>query len=243
MDMPSENRHLPSLENILSAFFKTVTPNGTESPFISPTQEAIRDMYAQKPTSAIITFDLGDVAISEAINELKAHLLACNPGCLKALNTPLTYLLDEFICNIQQHAQTSQGYAYIGYNAVSDSIEIVIADMGITIYGSYIAAQKHLDKLGNSDAEALNLAQNGYSVKNLPNAENRGYGISSNIRMVVDGLHGELAVMSGNALLIQTSSQKEILSLPEEIDYKGTMVMVVIPASVPEDFNIYKYTN
>ena len=38
----------------------------------------------------------------------------------------------------------------------------------MTIYSSYVAAQKHLDRLGDSDAEALNLAQNGYSVKNLP---------------------------------------------------------------------------
>ena len=95
----------------------------------------------------------------------------------------------------------------------------------------------------NSDAEALNLAQNGYSVKNLPDAENRGYGLSSSISMVVDGLQGEFAVLSGNALLIQSTKQKKILVLPKEIDYKGTMVMVRIPNKLPEGFNLYKYTS
>ena len=154
---------------------------------------------------------------------------------------PLTYLLDELICNIQQHAQADKGYAYLMYNKAAKTIEILIADFGITIYGSYVAAQKHLDKLGDSDAEALNLAQNGYSVKNLPDTENRGYGISSNMKMVVEGLHGEFAVLSGNALMLQVPNKRAILALPSEIDFKGTMIMVRIPAHVPDGFNIYNY--
>ena len=153
----------------------------------------------------------------------------------------LTYLLDELICNIQQHAQTEKGYAYLMYNKAAKTIEIIVADFGITIYGSYVAAQKHLDKLGDSDADALNLAQNGYSVKNLPNTENRGYGISSNMKMVVDGLHGEFAVLSGNALMLQVANNRKILALPSEIDFKGTMIMVRIPAQVPDGFNLYDY--
>ena len=162
---------------------------------------------------------------------------------LKSVNMPLTYLLDELICNIQQHAQTDKGYAYVMYNQEAKAIEIVIADFGITIYGSYVAAQKHLDKLGDSDAEALNLAQNGYSVKNLPNTENRGYGISSNIKMVVKGLHGEFATLSGNALLLQIPNSRKILALPPEIDFKGTMVMVRVPMPIPTNFNMYDYTS
>lgn len=95
--------------------------------------------------------------------------------------------------------------------------------------------------MGDSDADALNLAQNGYSVKNLPDTENRGYGISSNIKMVVDGLHGEFAALSGNALLLQMVKRREILALPAEIDFKGTMIMVRIPAQVPDSFNLYDY--
>ena len=160
---------------------------------------------------------------------------------MNQLNSPLSYLLDELICNIQQHAHTDKGYAYIGYS--SDYVELAIADAGITIYGSYASVQKHLDLIGNSDAAALNIAQKGYSTKNLPNAENRGYGISSNIRMIVEGLHGEISILSGNALLGHFAEKEIILALPEEIDFKGTMVIVRFPAKIPNDFNIYNYIN
>ena len=59
----------------------------------------------------------------------------------------------------------------------------------------------------------------------------------------VDGLRGEFAVLSGNALLVETTKQRKILALPKEIDYKGTMVVIRIPAILPEGFNLYKYTS
>jgi hypothetical protein len=188
-----------------------------------------------------VHFALDDDSTARVILQLKEHLQPYVPDLLKSFNMPLTYLLDELICNIQQHAQTDKGYAYLMYNKAARTIEIIIADFGITIYGSYVAAQKHLDKLGDSDADALNLAQNGYSVKNLPDTENRGYGISSNMKMVVDGLKGEFAVLSGNALLLLTANDRKILALPPEIDFKGTMIMVRIPAQMPDKFNLYDY--
>ena len=239
----NSTKKIVSLDNVLSSFFAVIVGKEDALSSASPLLAAMKDMYVHKPTSSICSFCLDDESIATAINQLTDHLRSCNPDCFKAFNVPLTYLLDELICNIQQHAQTERGYAFLEYNTTTDAIEIIIADMGITIYGSYVAAQKHLDKLGNSDAEALNLAQNGYSVKNLPDAENRGYGISSNIHMVIDGLHGEFAVMSGNALLLQSATHKKILDLPEEFDYKGTMVVVMIPATIPEGFNLYNYTS
>ena len=235
------NTDIFTLESTLSLFFDCVTKHqssATSAPFL----RAIISIFQGHTSEEIVSFALDDDATAKVIAELKGHIRPYIPDVLNSLNMPLTYLLDELICNIQQHAQVDKGYAYISYNKSTDSVDIVIADLGITIYGSYVAAQKHLDKLGNSDAEALNLAQNGYSVKNLPNAENRGYGISSNIKMVVDGLHGEFATLSGNALMIHTANKRQILALPPEIDFKGTMIMVTIPANVPTDFNLYNYT-
>ncbi len=229
-----------SLETTLSAFFDCITKsNQTESAY--PFLNAITSIFHGQTAPLVIPFDLDDDSTAKVIDQLKENILPYCPDTLKALNMPLTYLLDELICNIQQHAQADKGYAYLMYNKAAKTIEILIADFGITIYGSYVAAQKHLDMLGDSDAEALNLAQNGYSVKNLPDTENRGYGISSNMKMVVDGLHGEFAVLSGNALMLQVPSKRAILALPPEIDFKGTMIMVRIPAQVPNGFNPYNF--
>lgn len=235
-------KHIISFEDTLSSFFAAIASNVAPMEN-TPLLQAITSIYQEKPLDAVCSFALDDESASVAISQLKMRLQTCAPEQVKALNTPLTYLLDELICNIQQHAQTDKGYAYLRHNTDFQSIEIALADFGITIYGSYVAAQKHLDKLGDSDAEALNLAQNGYSVKNLPDTENRGYGISSNMRMVVDGLGGEFAVLSGNALLLYARGNKKILSLPSEIDFKGTMIIVRIPDKVPNNFNLYKYTS
>lgn len=236
----TNNTDIFSLETTLSAFFDCITKNNqTESAY--PFLQAMTSIFHGQTTASVIPFELDDESTAKVIDLLKEYLIPYCPDTLKSLNMPLTYLLDELICNIQQHAQADKGYAYLMYNKAAKTIEILIADLGITIYGSYVAAQKHLDRLGDSDAEALNLAQNGYSVKNLPDTENRGYGISSNMKMVVDGLHGEFAVLSGNALMLQVSNKRAILALPPEIDFKGTMIMVRIPAQVPDGFNFYNF--
>lgn len=241
--MPNTTPKIVSFEDTLSAFFAAITTDAAPLATQSPILQAIVSIYCQQPLEDICQFALDDESASVAINQLKKNLQTCSPEQVKPLNSPLTYLLDELICNIQQHAQTDKGYAYLHHNAEQHCIDIAIADLGITIYGSYVAAQKHLDRLGDSDAEALNLAQNGYSVKNLPDTENRGYGISSNMRMVVKGLGGEFAVLSGNALLLYSQDTKKILSLPSEIDFKGTMIIVRIPDQVPNNFNLYTYTS
>jgi hypothetical protein len=48
-----------------------------------------------------------------------------------------------------------------------------------------------------------------------------------------------LEAVFGNALLLQMANNRKILALPPEIDFKGTMIMVRIPAQVPEGFNFY----
>ena len=90
----------------------------------------------------VCKFMLDDDAAGDAIKHLKAYLQSLSPNDITSLNSPITYLLDKLICNIQQHAQVDAGYAFVDYNSVADSVEIVVADEGITIYGSYLAAQK-----------------------------------------------------------------------------------------------------
>lgn len=230
-----ESKNISSLEQTLLHFFDAIAGSSTE-PSNDLFLNGILSLFERRQAEGVLTFELDNTSTANAIQKL-VNNVAKHP----MLRSPLIYLLDELICNIQQHAQTDLGYAFVEYDKLTDSIEIIIADYGISIYGSYAANQKYADRLGNSDADALNMAKNGFSVKNLPETENRGYGISSNMKMVADGLRGEFAVLSGSALLIHMTGNSKILALPNEIDYKGTIIMVRIPANVPESFNMYDY--
>lgn len=156
------------------------------------------------------------------------------------LKSAISYFVSELICNVEQHAGVDVGYGLALYDTDRNRLIVGIADGGISIYGSYIKSQKYLGEIGDSDAQALYLAQNGYSTKNRPDAENRGYGISSNSKLIVDGLGGIFAILSGNALFYNSSSGKRIYALPDEVVWPGTLVLAEIPVEEKE-LNIYNY--
>lgn len=84
-------------------------------------------------------------------------------------------------------------------------------------------------------------AKDGYSTKNRPDAENRGYGISSNVKMITEGLDGTFAILSGNALMINLNGTMQVASLPEDIEWQGTCVVIRIPIDPDRTFNLYDY--
>ena len=101
-----------SLESTLSAFFDCVTKSnqkGSAYPYL----DAMTTLFYGETNALIVPFDLDDESTARVIAQLKEHLQPYVPELLKSLNMPLTYLLDELICNIQQHAQTDKGYAYL----------------------------------------------------------------------------------------------------------------------------------
>lgn len=138
--------------------------------------------------------------------------------------------------------QGKHGYIFSQYLKKEDCIDLVLADDGITVLGSYVKAQKFLDEINGNDAEALRLANEGKSTKNLPNAENRGYGISSSKEMLSDGLHGSFFMLSGGAFHRHDSSGSVFVKLPNSIYWDGTIILMRIPVKVPLDFDYNKYT-
>ncbi len=142
--------NISTLEGILSQFFDLITTNDQK---VAPASylRAMTSVFRCQAVDGVIPFALDDESTANVINQLKEHMSESCPELLKSLNMPLTYLFDELICNIQQHAQTDKGYAYLKY------------------------------------------------------------------------------------------TNRKILALPPEIDFKGTMIMVRIPAQVPNGFNIYDY--
>lgn len=227
-----------SLSQILHSLLNRIIQN--DSTRCNDLADTLWNICLSHADDNVIEFALDEQSTNSAMTTAE-HVLRESCPNYAPLAQSISYFLDELTCNMQQHSQVEKGYLYAKYNEDENLIEIVLADHGISIYGSYVQAQKYLDLIGNSDAEALGLAKDGYSTKNRPDAENRGYGISSNTKMVTKGLRGEFAIYSGTALFIQSPTDAKLLELPEQLDMKGTIVIVRIPASVPNNYNFYEY--
>ena len=80
------------------------------------------------------------------------------------------------------------------------------------------------------------------TTKDLPNAENRGYGISTSKNMLVNGLGGEFFMLSGNAFhRFDEASGVKYVNLPDPIRWNGTVVLMKIPITVREGFRYMDY--
>lgn len=183
------------------------------------------------------------------IDELQTALLKCVSSNLKSringwsFTTAMSYLLSELICNIQEHSHASLGFLSILCPEEDDCVSICIADNGITVHGSYIDSAKHeyARLIGHDHAEALRYSTKGISTKNRPDNESRGYGISTNLKMVVNGLNGSFSIMSGNAFYRRDIDSEQLINLPFGMNWDGTVVMVNIPLEQTANFNVYDY--
>lgn len=139
--------------------------------------------------------------------------------------TGIKYMLSECIDNIIQHANSERGYIFAQSYPQKGYLDICIADNGITLLGSYKTLKNNEIE---SDLEAIQAANRGISTKNLPNAENRGYGIITSKNMLIDGLKGNFIMMSGNALHLHNSESKHFIDTPF-IRFNGTIIALRIP--------------
>ena len=159
----------------------------------------------------------------------------------KHLTNPIAYTLSELICNVTQHAKSKKAYLFSQYLEREESLCICIADNGIGIYASYVETQKYLDIIGQDEAIALKLANEGFSTKDLPDAENRGFGISRTKNMLVKGLGGAFFMLSGSAFHRFNVQGSNYINLPKSINWNGTIVLLRIPLTPNKNFNFYNY--
>jgi hypothetical protein len=203
--------------------------------------KSILESYISKTYVPVCQFDLCKSNIDD-LQTILQRIIKSQSKADSRITTPLSYLLGELIDNINEHSYGKHGYIFSQYLKKENCIDLVIADDGITIFGSYIKSGKYLDEINDNEAEALKLANEGKSTKNLPDAENRGYGISSSKKMLVDGLHGSFFMLSGGAFHRYDSNGAEFVKLPDTINWNGTVILMRIPVNVPSDFDYKKYT-
>ena len=182
------------------------------------------------------------------IDEMQTELFSIISTLIKSRvngwrpDSALSYLLSELTCNIQEHSHASHGFMIVQCPDSDDYLSICIADNGITIHGSYINSNKpeYIRLIGNDHAEAIRYSTKGVSTKDRPGNE-RGYGISTNLNMVVNGLGGSFFLMSGQAFFRSDENGEQFINLPESMNWDGTIILVRIPLKQDNDFNVYNY--
>lgn len=227
------NRILAYLDTIHFNEPLTITGNDRLEEILRP--------YLRKTYLPICKFNLRQENL-DGLQTILQGVITTQSGTDYRITTPLSYLLGELIDNMSQHSRGEYGYIFSQYLKRERCIDLVLADDGITIFGSYIKAKKYLEEINGNEAVALTLANEGRSTKNLPNAENRGYGISSSKNMLVDGLHGSFFMLSGGAFHRHDANGSDYIKLPPSINWDGTIILMRIPIDVPKDFNYSNYT-
>ena len=106
-------------------------------------------------------FDVSDKNVQkaeDALNEFLKEIEITNMN-------PIGYFVDEMMCNIKEHSRAEKGLLYYWYSPQKNTIDICVADNGISILGSYVQNQLYLDSIGDNDAKAITLAKKGFSTK------------------------------------------------------------------------------
>lgn len=199
---------------------------------------ALMEGYARKPYIPIVNFparaqsDDKDV-ISSVIENIIIRQLNISPN----VSMGLKYMVEETLDNITEHSGSDRGFIYAQAHPEKGYLDLCIADCGVSLLGSYRRLQ------GNeivSDLEAIKAANRGISSKNLPDAENRGYGIRTSKRMLIEGLGGQYLMLSGGCFYLKTPDFDSFYSLPDGLRWNGTMVAFRIPYNV-DKFNYINF--
>lgn len=198
---------------------------------------AIMEKYAKNTYIPIINFPAQKNSDDkEEILTVAENLIIRQLNIKSNVASGLKYMIGETIDNITEHSETDRGFICAQAYKNKGYLDICIADGGVTLLGSY---KRLPDNEISNDLEAIKAANRGISSKNLPDAENRGYGIYTSKKMLVEGLGGQYMIMSGGALYMKSQTIDKFFTLPSGLRWNGTIVALRIPY-LETDF---KYTD
>ncbi len=201
--------------------------------------EAVMQKYTDKTYLPLCSFAMTD-ANKDTFGSIIQSVLMKQAGIRRG-GSSLSYLISELLDNIYEHSRSNNGYVFSQYLEREGVIDLCIADRGITIAGSFQQAGLYQDEIDGSETEALKLANEGYSTKNRPEAENRGYGISTSKEMLVVGMKGAFFMLSGGAFHRYENGANDYIDLRNLFRWQGTVVLMRIPVVLPDGFNYIDY--
>ncbi len=185
------------------------------------------EKYASKTYIPIIDFAAGrNSDAKEAVSSIVENMIIHQLSIQSNVANGFKYMIDETLDNITEHSDSDRGYIFAQAYPTKGFLDVCIADRGVSLLGSY---EKLPDNEILSDMEAIKAANRGLSSKNLPDAENRGFGIRTSKQMLIQGLGGQYLMISGSSLYIKTRNLDSFYSMPNCLRWNGTIVALRIP--------------
>lgn len=202
--------------------------------------ETIMQNYTNKRYLPLCSFAMTNTN-KDVFGSIIKSILMKQAGISASGSSSLSYLISELLDNVYEHSHSPNGYVFSQYSKKEKVIDLCIADSGQTIAGSFRNSGRYQEEIDGNEAEALKLANEGYSTKNRPEAENRGYGISTSKSMLVSGMKGAFFMLSGSAFHRYENGDNIYINLGNLFHWNGTIILLRIPVVLPVGFNYTDY--
>jgi hypothetical protein len=147
-------------------------------------------------------------------------------------NDAFTYVVGEFVGNMYDHAKFTNASIIGQRYPTKGFVEISFLDDGITIPTSFLNNGQQLGA-----CEAIIEAINGNSTIHQPK---RGFGLSTSIRILLEGLDGKVLVVSGSGAVYLGRDLTQYFTLDPTESLQGTLISIRIPYP-SEPVSIYPY--
>ncbi len=168
--------------------------------------------------------------VNEQVLKISGHI---EDKIDKNFGFSINYLLAELSDNIEQHSQFTQASIMTQYYSDKKYIDVGIFDNGITIPTLF-------EKKGlkfSDDCDAIKKAIEGVSTKE---EQGRGFGLKTSKNLVLEGLNGEMYIISKKGALILNPKNKEKSQELMKKALKGTLIYMQFSAP-KKGLNIIKY--
>ena len=168
--------------------------------------------------------------VNEQISKISKHI---ENKVDKNFGFSINYLLAELSDNIEQHSQFTQASIMTQYYPDKKYIDVGIFDNGISIPALF-------EKKGlkfSDDCDAIKKAIEGVSTKE---EQGRGFGLRTSKNLVLEGLNGEMYILSRKGALILNPKNKEKSQELMKNALKGTLIYMRFSAP-KKGLNIIEY--
>lgn len=194
------------------------------------------DYFRTKTYIPIVTFStIGssrDTCISTILNVLNNYTNLSKHHFKGAID----YFISELTNNVADHSEEKFGIVFLQTFPSKGYMDIVIADNGIGVFRSYSKTDKFSPE---NEVEALEMAVNGYSTKDIP--ESRGFGITGSRNLLVNGIGGSFWLWSGSNIFVHTTKVQDVVKLKATSNFSGCFVVLRIPLQTKGIDNLYDY--